>query len=706
MTKQLVNDLRQLRTLFHYLLQYDCIAFWRLINNIKTMGASSRNPSMWLLSGAANVMFRVAKGRIYTIEDGNKKTKKNPNPIKKLIPHLEENPKWRLLHQVLSEIENRYYSKSRVNDHRSGNAGNRVLVMVKDERTLESVRSYLVEGKERTMKKRWLGYLKQINDRTRSLAKSSANNISEESRLLLEEEGKIRNFLYGPGNNINRQWRPHPNINQDPKIKQKIEVNVIPSWKRKRRRIQEELSRGNSMLESSEDRQQMAILDEAIEETEHYDVEILSNTTNTMYGADNTGLGGDNDEYDDYNKLFDAEEMNDLRVMIQTYGSAEGEKAYLLLNDMKPDYVVLYDAEPSFIRTVEMYSAARHDINVKRDTKEDSLCVYFMLFEASSEEKNYLRALEREQNAFERLIQHKKTMAPLVNMLGPWTTQEMQLAGCNGVAESYNAGIPLAIDTRRGKGKKLNADKREIAVDVREFRSSLPSILHQGGMRLAPVTLTVGDFILSNVHCIERKSISDLFGSFASGRLFNQAETMSKHYKVPCLLIEFNPSKTFCLQNVNEIGPDLRSDSVCSKMCLLIMHFPKLRLLWSRSPHETLKLFKILKTNHEEVDVDKAVLIGSNESLDALLMGNENINEDEQGSEVNGKPIGDINEAGKEMLLQLPGITIHNARKVMNSCDSIAELASLPRNEMKNILGPLAGQKLFTFFNKCIDFKK
>jgi DNA excision repair protein ERCC-4 len=99
-TKQLVNDLKQLRTLFQYLLQYDCIAFWKLINSIKMIGASSRNPSMWLLSGAANVMFKIAKERMYTIVNGNKATKKNPIPVKKLIPHLEENPKWRLLHQV------------------------------------------------------------------------------------------------------------------------------------------------------------------------------------------------------------------------------------------------------------------------------------------------------------------------------------------------------------------------------------------------------------------------------------------------------------------------------------------------------------------------------------------------------------------------------------------------------------------------------
>jgi ERCC4 domain len=46
----------------------------------------------------------------------------------------------------------------------------------------------------------------------------------------------------------------------------------------------------------------------------------------------------------------------------------------------------------------------------------------------------------------------------------------------------------------------------------------------------------------------ERKGISDLFQSFASGRLYNQAEAMGKHYAHPCLLIEFHPDKSFNLQ--------------------------------------------------------------------------------------------------------------------------------------------------------------
>ena len=58
-----------------------------------------------------------------------------------------------------------------------------------------------------------------------------------------------------------------------------------------------------------------------------------------------------------------------------------------------------------------------------------------------------------------------------------------------------------------------------IIADVREFRGALPPTLLLRGMRLRPVTLAVGDFVLSPEMCVERKSVSDLFGSFANGRL-------------------------------------------------------------------------------------------------------------------------------------------------------------------------------------------
>jgi DNA excision repair protein ERCC-4 len=96
--------------------------------------------------------------------------------------------------------------------------------------------------------------------------------------------------------------------------------------------------------------------------------------------------------------------------------------------------------------------------------------------------------------------------------------------------------------------------------------------------------------------------------------------------------------------------------------------------------------------NHQEVDVEKAVEIGTNDSLDELLFGGADYDEDEDHD--------DVNETAQRMLLRLPGITPHNARKIMSECESIAELAELSRDELKKMVGPIAGQKLFTFFRQ------
>ena len=55
---------------------------------------------------------------------------------------------------------------------------------------------------------------------------------------------------------------------------------------------------------------------------------------------------------------------------------------------------------------------------------------------------------------------------------------------------------------------------------------------------------------------MERKSLADLRQSFASGRLFHQAEAMSRHYAVPVLLIEFERDRAFALHAASELGSD------------------------------------------------------------------------------------------------------------------------------------------------------
>lgn len=59
----------------------------------------------------------------------------------------------------------------------------------------------------------------------------------------------------------------------------------------------------------------------------------------------------------------------------------------------------------------------------------------------------------------------------------------------------------------------------QVIVDMREFRSTLPSLLHASNLLVIPATLTVGDYILTPEICVERKSLPDLISSFNSGRL-------------------------------------------------------------------------------------------------------------------------------------------------------------------------------------------
>jgi len=47
----------------------------------------------------------------------------------------------------------------------------------------------------------------------------------------------------------------------------------------------------------------------------------------------------------------------------------------------------------------------------------------------------------------------------------------------------------------------------------------LPSYIDDAGIKVIPLTLTVGDYILSPKMCVERKALPDLESSLANGRL-------------------------------------------------------------------------------------------------------------------------------------------------------------------------------------------
>lgn len=64
------------------------------------------------------------------------------------------------------------------------------------------------------------------------------------------------------------------------------------------------------------------------------------------------------------------------------------------------------------------------------------------------------------------------------------------------------------------------------------------------------------------------------------------------------------------MQSASEIGDDVTPNNIISKLSLLALHFPRLRIVWSRSLHATAEIFATLKANQDEPEEAKAVRVG------------------------------------------------------------------------------------------------
>lgn len=173
---------------------------------------------------------------------------------------------------------------------------------------------------------------------------------------------------------------------------------------------------------------------------------------------------------------------------------------------------------------------------------------------------------------------------------------------------------------RSGAQSNLRDDNtfaKKIVVDTRDLRSSLPFLLHLYGFDIEPRTIEVGDYILTPSICIERKSVPDLISSLNTGRLHNQLKAMSRSYATSVLLIEFDPDKPFYLLQSRSASAlkrtDLSPTDLISKLSLLLIHHPKLKLLWTSSPRLTCDVFYDLKRNEPD-----PICVEDSDSSDSL----------------------------------------------------------------------------------------
>ncbi len=109
------------------------------------------------------------------------------------------------------------------------------------------------------------------------------------------------------------------------------------------------------------------------------------------------------DGFDSFYGLLAPEDV----VIIRPY---EGDDDEMVLQELRPRFVVMYDPDPAFVRRVEVYRSANPGLGVR---------VYFMLYADSVEEQKYLAGLRKEKDAFERLVRERTVSANAQNGILP-----------------------------------------------------------------------------------------------------------------------------------------------------------------------------------------------------------------------------------------------------------------------------------------------
>lgn len=199
------------------------------------------------------------------------------------------------------------------------------------------------------------------------------------------------------------------------------------------------------------------------------------------------------------------------------------------------------------------------------------------------------------------------------------------------------------------------------------------------------VTIPVGDYVLSRDVCVERKAIIDLVQSLGSGRLYQQAQNMCHHYGNPLLLVEFDPAKGFMLQSSYAIARreiEVGTKDLLGKLSLLVLHFPKLRLMWSPSPRFTAEIFIKLKEGRYQPDPKAAAQIDA-----------------EDPDEVSGSAGARSNSAALEVLRKLPGVTPRNMHALARKAVNLAGIADLSLETLVEVMGNPNAEQLHTFLH-------
>ncbi len=177
------------------------------------------------------------------------------------------------------------------------------------------------------------------------------------------------------------------------------------------------------------------------------------------------------------------------------------------------DLVLFYEPVPSEIRTIQRKG---------RTGRKRTGRIVVLIAKGSRDEAAYWISARKE----------KKMLATIANM-----------SGSRSKSKSVSMSMSRPIREPAVEQKQLaefSGDGLVAYIDHREIRSGVSQIIEEAGVEVVMRTLEIGDYLLSDRVCVERKTTSDFISSLISGRreLFGQISDLARTFDKPVLIIE------------------------------------------------------------------------------------------------------------------------------------------------------------------------
>ncbi|CAH8633601.1 unnamed protein product [Schistosoma guineensis] len=427
-SRRLVGDISSLRRLLHLLIEGDAVNFLTNMEGLRQAALASLGVTQ---KSEINSKRAASRGcpSWFLMDQADRllasaRSRVYADYSKKLL-NVEISPKWKALVELLKEIYTNTTDQT---------LSNTILILVSRENTARYLERYLQRGIQSIKK-----FLVQTSDlpelQSHKILQKSAKLMNpkssgESSVTTLTQICKKYKFDELCGDNDDTSSSSEENCKMDNTEKITNNDNRLPLGCH-------EVSIHPSLLISSNIKMSNSL-------------KIIIRVTPTFSGDENSQFYGSAKDHQDESDLF-----------VQQYGY----RLSYILDVLQPNYVILYEPKLSWVRELEVYNAR---LLIQHFSKSDSssnirelnnslpsLKIYFVLYENSVEEQRYLTSLRKEKEAFESLIQLSSTLV-----------------------------IPK--DTTIPYGKLHAGDNQAVSrviVDMREFRSELPALLHRKGLK-------------------------------------------------------------------------------------------------------------------------------------------------------------------------------------------------------------------------------